>query len=49
LNNQDYSSINQVLGDLEAIWTDAISTEMEIEKADFKVRLFFVLRLLLTL
>lgn len=37
LNNQDYSSINQVLGDLEAIWTETIINDLEIERADFKV------------
>lgn len=38
LNEADYSSLNAVLGDLEAIWASVIQSELEIEKSDFKVR-----------
>ncbi|KAI9485473.1 MAG: hypothetical protein EXX96DRAFT_473196 [Benjaminiella poitrasii] len=36
INNQDYSSLNEVLEDLEAIWTETIMNELEIERNDFK-------------
>ncbi|ORE03467.1 actin-like ATPase domain-containing protein [Rhizopus microsporus var. microsporus] len=36
LNEADYSSLNAVLGDLEAIWANVIQSELEIEKSDFK-------------
>ncbi|KAI8992369.1 hypothetical protein BDB01DRAFT_778238 [Pilobolus umbonatus] len=36
LNNQDYDSINQVLGDIEAIWTETIVNELEVDRTEFK-------------
>ncbi|GAN02862.1 actin-like ATPase domain-containing protein [Mucor ambiguus] len=36
LNNQDYASVNEVLSDLEAIWTDVIVNDLEVERSDFK-------------
>ncbi|KAI7905787.1 uncharacterized protein BX663DRAFT_500910 [Cokeromyces recurvatus] len=36
INNQDYNSINEVLEDLEVIWTESIVNELEIERNDFK-------------
>jgi actin-related protein 8 len=38
LNTSDYASIQQVVGDLQVIWTESIKTELEIEDADFRVR-----------
>lgn len=37
LNTHDYSSIQQVIGDLQVIWTDSIKSELEIEDKDFRV------------
>ncbi|OAD05586.1 hypothetical protein MUCCIDRAFT_140793, partial [Mucor lusitanicus CBS 277.49] len=36
LNNQDYTSVNEVLSDLEAIWTDVIVNDLEVERSDIK-------------
>lgn len=40
LNNQDYTSVNAILGDLQVIWTEAIKTELGIEEADFKASIY---------
>ena len=37
LNNQDYSSMQAVLNDLEIIWTESIVDLLEIDKAAMKV------------
>lgn len=37
INNQDYPSVNAVLSDLEAIWTEVIVNDLEVERSDFKV------------
>ncbi|KAI8645916.1 hypothetical protein BD408DRAFT_449924 [Parasitella parasitica] len=36
INNQDYPSVNAVLSDLEAIWTEALVNDLQIERSDFK-------------
>ncbi|KAG2203224.1 hypothetical protein INT46_002506 [Mucor plumbeus] len=36
MNNQDYPSVNAVLSDLEAIWTEVIVNDLEVERSDFK-------------
>ncbi|KAK4519550.1 uncharacterized protein ATC70_009786 [Mucor velutinosus] len=36
LNNQDYTSVNEVLSDLEAIWSDVIVNDLEVERSEFK-------------
>ncbi|KAL0093135.1 hypothetical protein F4703DRAFT_1902984 [Phycomyces blakesleeanus] len=35
-NNQDYTSLQAVMGDLQTIWTDTINTELEIEGKQFE-------------
>ncbi|KAI9270798.1 hypothetical protein BDA99DRAFT_433986 [Phascolomyces articulosus] len=35
-NSQDYDSIEQVLGDLQTIWTEAIRSELDIEETTFE-------------
>ncbi|KAI9321611.1 hypothetical protein BX666DRAFT_1004520 [Dichotomocladium elegans] len=35
-NNQDYNSIEAVLGDLQTIWTEVIHTELEVEEKTFE-------------
>ncbi|KAI9256290.1 hypothetical protein EDC94DRAFT_523256 [Helicostylum pulchrum] len=35
-NSEDYTSLNAVLSDLEAIWTESIINELQVEKSDFK-------------
>lgn len=42
VNTHDYSSIQQVVGDLQVIWTDSIKSELEIEDKDFRVSLIVV-------
>lgn len=37
LNNQDYNSIQHVLSDIEAIWTDTIVNELKVERISFQV------------
>jgi hypothetical protein len=37
LNSVDYTSLQEVVGDLQAIWTESIQSELEIEEAEFKV------------
>jgi actin-related protein 8 len=37
LNSVDYSSLQEVVGDLQVIWTESIQSELEIEDADFRV------------
>lgn len=39
LNSIDYTSLQEVVGDLQAIWTESIQSELEIEETDFKVSL----------
>ncbi|KAI9028212.1 hypothetical protein CLU79DRAFT_832623 [Phycomyces nitens] len=36
LNNQDYTSLQAVMSDLQTIWTDTINTELEIEEKQFE-------------
>ncbi|CEP08259.1 hypothetical protein [Parasitella parasitica] len=36
INNQDYPSVNAVLSDLEAIWTEAIVNDLQVERSEFK-------------
>ncbi|KAM3578630.1 Actin-like protein arp8 [Umbelopsis sp. WA50703] len=36
LNTHDYSSIQQVIGDLQVIWTESIRSELDIEDKDFR-------------
>ncbi|CAO3659418.1 unnamed protein product [Umbelopsis ramanniana] len=36
LNSVDYTSLQEVVGDLQAIWTESIQSELEIEEAEFK-------------
>ncbi|KAI8969925.1 hypothetical protein BDF20DRAFT_907521 [Mycotypha africana] len=36
LNNQNYDSVQAVLNDLEAIWTETIVNELEVKRSDFK-------------
>ncbi|KAG2234968.1 hypothetical protein INT48_005122 [Thamnidium elegans] len=35
-NSEDYTSLNAVLSDIEAIWTESIINELQVEKSDFK-------------
>jgi len=36
LNSRDYASIQEVMGDLQIIWTESIKSELEIEESDFR-------------
>ncbi|KAI8148388.1 hypothetical protein BJV82DRAFT_591965 [Fennellomyces sp. T-0311] len=36
LNSQDYESVEAVLGDLQAIWTETIRSELDIEEKTFE-------------
>ncbi|KAI9496327.1 hypothetical protein BDB00DRAFT_869624 [Zychaea mexicana] len=36
LNSQDYDSVEEVLGDLQAIWTETIRAELDIEETSFE-------------
>lgn len=37
LNVHDYKSIQEVLGDLQTIWTETIRNELEIDEITFEV------------
>jgi hypothetical protein len=49
LNTHDYSSIQQVIGDLQVIWTESIRSELDIEDKDFLVSISFLSFLVLVL
>jgi hypothetical protein len=49
LNTHDYSSIQQVIGDLQVIWTESIRSELDIEDKDFRVSISFLSFLVLVL